>query len=111
MDFTRFLRRRHRQPGQEAAHFTGRAPQSLRPLASLSVDAGFRHLGEETAMQELLRRACGLIQKLQQRQPTVRFGGSSSRDWLPPVLGPSDWSYGLMHTMADSNTAWYFDRR
>jgi hypothetical protein len=62
-------------------------------------------------MQELLRRARGLIQKLQQRQPTVRFGGSSSRDWLPPVLGPSDWSYGLMQTMADSNTAWYFDRR
>jgi hypothetical protein len=40
-------------------------------------------------MQELLRRARGLIRKLQQ-QPTVRFVGSSSRDWLPPVLGPSD---------------------
>jgi hypothetical protein len=61
-------------------------------------------------MQELLRRARGLIRKLQQ-QPTVRFVGSSSRDWLPPVLGPSDWSYGLVQTMADSSTGWYFDRR
>ena len=63
-------------------------------------------------MQELLRRARELINKLQQQgQPTVRFGGSSSRDWLPPVLGPNDWSYDLMQTMADSSAAWYFDRR
>lgn len=62
-------------------------------------------------MQELLRRARGLIEKLQRREPTVRLGGDSSRDWLPPVLGPSDWSYGLMQTMADSSSAWYFDRR
>jgi len=62
-------------------------------------------------MQEMLRRARGLIEKLQQRQPMIPFGGSSSRDWLPPVLGPSDWSCGLMQSMADSSTAWYFDRR
>ena len=62
-------------------------------------------------MQEMLHRARRLLQKLQQRQPTIPFGGSSSRDWLPPVLGPSDWSYGLIQSMADSNTAWYFDRR
>ena len=62
-------------------------------------------------MKELLRRARGLIQKLQQRPPAVRFGGSSSQDSLPPVFGPSDWSCGLMQSMADSSTAWYFDRR
>jgi hypothetical protein len=60
-------------------------------------------------MQGVLRRVRGMIQKLLQRQPMVPFGGSSSRDWLPPVLGPSDW--GLMQTMADSSTAWCFDRR
>jgi hypothetical protein len=30
---------------------------------------------------------------------------------LPPVLGPSEWSHGVLVTMADSSTAWYFDRR
>jgi len=62
-------------------------------------------------MQEMLRRARGLIQNLQQRQPTMPFGGSSGRDWFPPLFGPSDWSYGLMQSMADTSTAWYFDRR
>lgn len=32
-------------------------------------------------------------------------------DWLPPVLGPADWSNGLIVGMADSSNAWYFDRR
>src|SRR5262249_45096100 len=32
--------------------------------------------GGEAAMQEMLRRARGLIEKLQQRQPTIPFGGS-----------------------------------
>ena len=41
----------------------------------------------------------------------MRFGETSSRDWLPPVLGPDEWSYGVLATMADSSTAWYFDRR
>jgi hypothetical protein len=62
-------------------------------------------------MLELLRTARGLIQKLQVREPAILRAGDASRDWLPPVLGPSDWSYGLMQTMADSSTAWYFDRR
>jgi hypothetical protein len=28
-------------------------------------------------------------------------------DWLPPVLGPNDWSVGIM---ADGGATWYFDR-
>lgn len=28
-------------------------------------------------------------------------------DWLPPVLGPGDWSAGLL---ADRSANWYFDR-
>ena len=42
-----------------------------------------------------------------QRRPGPRpnFGGTV--DWLPPVLGPADWSLGLM---ADIGAGWYFDR-
>jgi hypothetical protein len=43
-------------------------------------------------------------------EPTIRFG-HGGRDELPPVLGPSEWSHGLLAGMADSSTAWYFDRR
>lgn len=28
--------------------------------------------------------------------------------WLPPVLGPQDWSTGMM---ADPSAGWYLDRR
>ena len=45
------------------------------------------------------------------REPANRFYGNTSRDWLPPVLGPGDWSQGLIDSMADNGTAWYFDRR
>lgn len=32
---------------------------------------------------------------------------SRSADWLPPVLGPEDYSIGVM---ADRSANWYFDR-
>jgi hypothetical protein len=44
-------------------------------------------------------------------EPTIAFGGTSSNDALPPVLGPSEWSHGFMTSMADSGSAWYFERR
>lgn len=47
----------------------------------------------------------------------LRFAGSGRRaggnpggmatDWLPPVIGPADWSIGLL---ADRSAGWYFDR-
>ena len=40
-------------------------------------------------------------------RPTARVPGSRSLDWLPPVLGPEDWSIGLL---ADRSAGWYFDR-
>lgn len=43
-------------------------------------------------------------------EPAIRFG-NGGKDALPPVLGPSEWSHGLLAGMADSGTAWYFDRR
>ncbi len=62
-------------------------------------------------MHGLLRRVRTLIGDLLSREPTIQFGGNSSRDWLPPVLGPGDWSHGLIASMADASTAWYFHRR
>jgi hypothetical protein len=39
--------------------------------------------------------------------PARRAPQDSSADWLPPMLGPGDWSIGMM---ADRGTGWYFDR-
>jgi hypothetical protein len=61
-------------------------------------------------MQGWLRRVCALIGNSLSRESRIRFGENSSRDWLPPVLGPSDWSNGLLAAMADTSSAWYFDR-
>jgi hypothetical protein len=38
-------------------------------------------------------------------EPRPDFGGTV--DWLPPVLGPAEWSLGLM---SDLSAGWYFDR-
>jgi hypothetical protein len=62
-------------------------------------------------MPGFLQRAYGLIRKPEPQAPAVRPGDNANRDWLPPVLGPSDWSSGMMQAMADSSSAWYFDRR
>ncbi len=59
-------------------------------------------------MQELGRRIRTLIAALLTRRPAVSSGQNSALDWLPPVLGPNDWSLGLM---VDRSAAWYFDRR
>jgi len=44
---------------------------------------------------------------LARRRPVRRASGGPAIDWLPPVLGPNDWSLGMM---ADRDAAWYFDR-
>ena len=50
------------------------------------------------------------VAALVRRDPGIRFGGAPDRDWLPPVLGPTDWPQGLMAGMADGGATWYFDR-
>src|SRR5262249_21613685 len=70
----------------------------------------WRH-GGSGAMAKFLSRARQLIRSLQPHAQLIGLGSGSARDWLPPVLGPSDWSLGLLEAMADSNTAWYFDAR
>jgi hypothetical protein len=62
-------------------------------------------------MREWLLAARALIGSLLSRDPSTPFGGNASKDWLPPVLGPADWSQELIATMADGGAAWYFDRR
>jgi len=62
-------------------------------------------------MYRMLQRAYELFQRPEAQAPRTQLGSDTNRDWLPPVLGPSDWSGGLIQTMADSSTAWYFDRR
>jgi hypothetical protein len=61
-------------------------------------------------MQGIITRIRALIGEVWRREPTVRFGGGPGADWLPPVLGPDEWSYGLTQAMADGGSAWYFDR-
>lgn len=58
-----------------------------------------------------LRQILAPIANLLSPEPTIRFGGNAGKDGLPPVLGPNEWSHGLLEAMADSDTAWYFDRR
>jgi hypothetical protein len=52
-----------------------------------------------------------IIENLLSRDSTIHSAAHAGTDRLPPVLGPSDWSDGLMASMADRSTAWYFDRR
>lgn len=44
---------------------------------------------------------------LAQRRSERRVSPGHSADWLPPVLGPDDWSIGIM---ADRGAGWYFER-
>jgi hypothetical protein len=60
-------------------------------------------------MQQILRKMGALFAGLRRREPAFRFG-SGGCDWLPPVLGPGDWSSATMASMADSSAAWFFDR-
>jgi hypothetical protein len=55
-----------------------------------------------------LRKVRSLVSGMLARQgPARRVSGGPATDWLPPVLGPSDWSVGMM---ADRGAGWYFDR-
>jgi hypothetical protein len=62
-------------------------------------------------MFRLLRQICALIAGSLSPEPTMRFDGKSSRDGLPPVFDPANWSHGMLERLADSETVWYFDRR
>jgi len=59
-------------------------------------------------MWEFRRKVHTLFSRvLARHQSGHRAGASCASDWLPPVLGPNDWSIGIM---ADRSASWYFDR-
>jgi hypothetical protein len=45
---------------------------------------------------------------LKRHAPRPPASSSGATDWLPPVLGPDDWSIGLV---CDRSAGWYLDRR
>jgi len=61
-------------------------------------------------MQGLLGRIRTLVGFLPSQEPALPVRGTAINDWLPPVLGPSEWSNGLLAAMADQSSAWYFER-
>lgn len=56
-------------------------------------------------LHHVLRHLVDGLQVLCTRGRQSRTG--SQYDWLPPVLGPNDWSIGVM---ADRSASWYFER-
>jgi hypothetical protein len=58
-------------------------------------------------MQKVFRAIRTLMGTLLARRPAAVSGRDKALDWLPPVLGPDDWSLGLL---ADRSASWYFDR-
>jgi hypothetical protein len=56
-------------------------------------------------MQQVRTLVYGLLAHRQSERPV---SASPAADWLPPVLGPGDWSVGML---ADRSAGWYFDRR
>jgi hypothetical protein len=58
-------------------------------------------------MWELEHRLRTLVSDLLSQRPARRVSPSGNADWLPPVLGPGDWSIGML---ADRSASWYFDR-
>jgi hypothetical protein len=49
-----------------------------------------------------------ISRQLARRRAEQPHSASRATDWLPPVLGPEDWSVGLM---CDRSASWYLDRR
>jgi hypothetical protein len=63
---------------------------------------------EEGVMWELRHKARILVSSmLASRRSPRRPDAGGSMDWLPPVIGPEDWSIAMM---ADRSSSWYFDR-
>lgn len=63
---------------------------------------------EEGVMWEFRHKVRTLVSgMLASRRPERRGSPSPSADWLPPVLGPEDYSIGLM---SDRSASWYLDR-
>jgi hypothetical protein len=62
-------------------------------------------------MLGLLQKVRAGVETMLSLEPARPIGTPAGGAWLPPVLGTTDWSNGLIGSMADSDTSWYFDRR
>jgi hypothetical protein len=62
-------------------------------------------------MLGLLRKVRARIGTMLSPEPARPVGTPVGGAWLPPVLGAADWSHGLIASMADCDTGWYFERR
>jgi hypothetical protein len=58
-------------------------------------------------MWELRKVRTLVLGMLARHRPERRVSGGSATDWLPPVLGPHDWSVGMV---SERSAGWYFDR-
>jgi hypothetical protein len=54
-------------------------------------------------MSQITRTIGKWMTAVLRRQPIMQFGRGRDVDWLPPVLGPGDWSSGLFASMADKD--------
>jgi len=61
-------------------------------------------------MDCILRKLRNIMARFTRVEP-VRHTDASRYDWMPPVLGPTDLCSHYFLTMADRETAWYFDQR
>jgi hypothetical protein len=68
----------------------------------------FQTSDEEGAMWEFRHKVRRLVFGLIEPRRTGRHvSRGRSTDWLPPVLGPEDYSIGMM---SDRSASWYLDR-
>jgi hypothetical protein len=58
-------------------------------------------------MWEFRHKVRNLVSGMLAQHRPIRRSVGSSADWLPPVLGPNEWSTAMM---ADRSAGWYFDR-
>ena len=59
-------------------------------------------------MLSLWKKISALVSDpLARSQVRRRLSAQDTMDWLPPVMGPHDWSAGMM---ADRSTCWFFER-
>lgn len=58
-------------------------------------------------MWEFRHKVRSLVSAVWAHPRTARRSAGGAADWLPPVLGPQDWSIGMM---SDRSASWYFER-
>jgi hypothetical protein len=62
-------------------------------------------------MRDFLKHLPAIMGSLWRRDPSDHLDTDcGDADWLPPALGPMDWSNSYFLTMADSESHWYFER-